>query len=404
MTVMAAGLLASMVLNVLIGWPDAFGALTFAQRVTGALFVLSGAVQGAAALLAFDHGGRREIRSSGAIVLLGAVIALATDSLLILLWLEEKEYTPYLLAFMPLWCWSLWALVSLLREKAWKGVPHPKKFAAGVFATALLTGVSLAYSTLYQPATAPMRLLLAADFGTARADPARPFVQVPLKLTIRNTGDVSVYVVIDDFGVYGRTAAYSEKGDSSAEAWKESFRRKNEEADRHVDRLSYHRLSTGRFYEPGDVLEAGQEDTRVHVFQVPRDVPYDLLHVDMQVTYMRKDRGRIDVEHFSQPLQSWRHPRFACRGGCSADTLTYLGRVRHNNNLINVTRKPLYVTAFWSPDGSPKYSVSSFHFTGGWIDKNSEKREVGKFGVATRYADGEVSVAELLGSISDSPR
>ncbi|MGV9885836.1 hypothetical protein [Streptomyces sp. NPDC003395] len=406
MTVMAAGLLASMVLNVVIGWPDAFGALTFAQRVTGALFVLSGAVQGAAALLAFDHGGRREIRSSGAIVLLGAVIALATDSLLILLWLEEKEYTPYLLAFMPLWCWSLWALVSLLREKAWKGVPHPKKFAAGVFATALLTGVSLAYSTLYQPAMAPMRLLLTADFGTARADPARPFMQVPLKLTVRNTGDVSVYVVINDFSVYGRTAAYSERGNESAEAWKESFRTKDDEgeAERHVDRLSYHRLSTGRFYTPGEVLEAGQEDVRQHVFQMPRDVPYDLLDVDMQVTYMRKDRGRIDVEHFSQPLQSWRHPRFACPGRCRADTLTYYGRVRHNNNLINVTRKPLYVTAFWSPVDSPKYSVSSFHFTSRSIDKNSEKREVGKFGVATRYANAEVSVAELLGSISDSPR
>lgn len=67
-------------------------------------------------------------------------------------------------------------------------------------------------------------------------------------------------------------------------------------------------MSSARFYEPGDVLEAGQEDVREHVFQIPRNVPYDLLHVDLQFTYMRKDRGRIDVEHFKQAHASWQHP------------------------------------------------------------------------------------------------
>ncbi|MFE1299186.1 hypothetical protein [Streptomyces sp. NPDC058731] len=404
MTVMAAGLLASMVLNVVIGWPDASGALTFAQRISGALLVLSGLAQGAGAVLAPDHWGRRELRASGAVVLLGALIALATDGLLFLMWLEEKEYTPYLFAFLPLGCWSVWALVLLIRERAWKGVPHPRKFAAGVFATALLTGVSLAYSTLYQPAVAPMRFALKAEFGRAREDRSLPFVQVPLKLSVKNTGEVSVYVIINDFTVYGRTARYSERGDSSAQAWKESFHHE-EEAERHVDELTYRRLSSGRLYDPGDVLEAGQEDIREHVVQIPRNMPYDLLHVDLQLTYMRKDRGRIDVEHFRKRHESWRHPRYTCRAdGCPPDTLAYIGRVRHNNNLVNVTRKPLYVTAFWSPTFHPVYSVSSFHFTGGWIDRAADKREIGKFGIATRHADGEISVAELLSVISPAPR
>ncbi|MCX4880325.1 Yip1 family protein [Streptomyces sp. NBC_00847] len=405
MVVMTVGLLASMTLNMMIGWPDASGALTFAQRITGALFVLSGVVQGLAAVLTLDHWGRREFRTSGAVILLGALIALATDSLLILLWLEEKEYTPYLLAFMPLWCWSLWAVGLLLREKPWKGLPQPRKFAAGVFVSGLLATVSLAYSTLYQPSTAPMRLTLQAEFGTAREDRAHPFAQVPLKLSVKNTGDVSVYVIINDFSVYGRTAKYSERGDSSAQAWKESFGQKEEEAERHVDRLSYQRLSTGRFYDPGDVLAAGQEDTREHVFEIPRDVPYDLLHVDLQITYMRKDRGRIDVENFGTAVKSWQHPRYSCWAReCPLDTLAYHGRVHHNNNLVNVTRKPLYVTAFWSPAAPPVYSVSSYHFTGGWIDYGEERRELNKFGITTRYADAEVSVAELLRSISARPR
>jgi hypothetical protein len=86
------------------------------------------------------------------------LIALATDSLLLFMWLEEMEFTPYVLVFMPLWCWSVWALCLLVRNRSWKEIPQPKRFAAGVVATALLTGTSLAYSTMYQPAAAPMHL------------------------------------------------------------------------------------------------------------------------------------------------------------------------------------------------------------------------------------------------------
>ncbi|MEU3844240.1 hypothetical protein AB0E88_29975 [Streptomyces sp. NPDC028635] len=407
MAVMMAGLIASGILNAIIGWPDASGALTFAQRITGAVLVLTGLVQWAGAALAPDHWGRRQLRASGGIILLGAVIALATDSLLFLLWLEEKEVTPYLFAFLPLGCWAVWACVLLIREKSWTGLPHPNKFVAGFYATALLSAVSLAYSTLYQPTTAPLRFSLAAEFGRARLDRSLPFVQVPLKLSVKNTGEVSVYVIVSDITVYGRSASYSAQGDASEQEWKESLRDEGEEdAERHVDRLSYRRLSSKRLYEPGDVLEAGQEDTIEHVFQMPRDVPYDLLDVDLQITYMRKDRGRIDVEHFRRPYKSWSHPRYACRAGDCAgqDTLTYLARVRHDNNLVNVTRAPLYVTAFWSPAAGPVYSVSSFHFTGGYIDFAAEKRELRKFGIATRHATAEISVAELLRFIPAAPR
>ncbi|GHF90743.1 hypothetical protein [Streptomyces griseosporeus] len=416
MAVMMAGLLASGMLSALIGWPDASGALTFAQRIIGAGLVLAGVVQVAGAVLALDHWGRREYRASGAVVLLGVFIALATDSLLFLLWLEEKEVTPYLFAFVPLGCWAVWAFTVLIREKAWKGLPHPGRFVAGFYATALLSAVSLAYSTLYQPATAPLRFTLNAEFGRARQDRSRDYIHIPLKVSVKNTGDVSVYVVVNDVSVYGRDARYS--GDVSKgaflRAWEKSVGEKGkegEEAERHVDGFTFKTLSSTRLYEPGDVLEAGQEDTFVHVFQIPRDASYDLIDVDVQFTYMRKDRGRIDVEQYSKPHQSWRHPRFACRAvvaddvdECPLDPLTYHGRVRHNNNLVNVTRAPLYVTAFWAPIGLPRYSISSFHFTGGRINGAADKRELKKFGISSRHATAEVSVAELLRFIPAAPR
>ncbi|MEU0336739.1 hypothetical protein [Streptomyces sp. NPDC006193] len=406
LVLMVVGLLASGLLDAVIGWPDASAALTFAQRVTGALLVLSGVVQGAAAIAALDYWGRRHSRTSGALVLLGVLLSLATDSLLVLMWLEEREYTPYMLAFLPLWCWSLWALRLLVRARSWKGVPQPRKYAAGLFTSALVTAVSLAYSTVYQPAVAPMRFTLKAAFGTARADRERPFVQVPLQLSVRNTGDVAVYVIVNDFSVYGRTAAYSETGNSVEEQWKRSIDENAEEdAERHVDRLQYSLLSSGRFYDPGTVLDSGQEDTRQHVFQLPANAAYDLLRVDLQMTYMRKDRGRIDVRTFGKAHVSWGrgNGRYSCVLLRCADQFVYHARVRHNNNLVNVTRSPRYVTAVWSPELSPVYSVSSYHLRGRGVDPAEETRDVNRFGIGEVHAYSEVSAAELLGSMP-SPR
>jgi hypothetical protein len=404
---MMAGLLASAALNVVIGWPDAHGALTFAQRITGALFVLSGAVQLGSAILALDYWGRRQFQVSGAVVLLGALIALATDTLLTVMWLDERQYTPYMLAFMPLLCWSLWALYVLVREKSWTAVPKPRRFAAGVFASALLTAVSLAYSTMYQPAVAPMRFALKADFGTARADRALPFIQVPLKLSVKNTGEVPVYVIINDFTVYGRTAKYSEQGDGLTQLreWKKSFESHQEEdAERYVDHLDVVPISSGRFYPPGRVLGSGQEDSLEHVFQIPRNAKYDLLHVDLQISYMRKDRGWIDVDHFHTPNLSWeKGSQYYCHPSVCGEKLIFRGRLRHNNNLINVTRKPHYVTAIWSVNGPPEYSISSRNSPFGRADPAEVKRDLERFDVSTVNASSEVSVAELLKSMP-SPR
>ncbi|AKL69601.1 conserved hypothetical protein [Streptomyces sp. Mg1] len=142
---MLAGLLGSMALHVGIGWADAIGALTFAQRLVGVLFLLAGAVQGAALPAVVDYWGRRQVRLSGALVLLGVLMTLATTTLLLFLWLRERELIAAVLLFLALWCWSLWALRNLIREKVWRGIPHPRKFAAGVTVTALMTAISLGY-------------------------------------------------------------------------------------------------------------------------------------------------------------------------------------------------------------------------------------------------------------------
>jgi hypothetical protein len=254
MSLMMAGLLASMVFNAVIGWPDASGALTFAQRITGVLFVLSGVALGIAAIATFDYWGRRQFKASGAIVLLGVITVMATDSLLLLLWFEEREYTRYLLIYLPALCWAIWALYLLVRKKSWKGIPQPKRFAAGVVATALLTAVSLAYSTMYQPAAAPMHFALKAEFGKAWEDNNLPFVHVPLTLYMKNTGGIPVYIINDIYTVRGRVALYSEEGQDMMTEWRESVGKQGTregEADLYVDQLEYTTISSGRFYGSG---------------------------------------------------------------------------------------------------------------------------------------------------------
>jgi hypothetical protein len=402
---MMAGMLASMALNVVIGWSDALGALTFAQRISGALFVLSGVVQGAAAIAVLDYWGRRQGKSSGAVVLLGTLVALATDSLLLFIWVDEREYTPYLLVFMPLWCWSVCALCLLVRERAWQGMQRPRTFAAGVVATALLTAVSLAYSTMYQPAAAPMHFILKAEFGTSRADPLQPLVHVPLKLYVKNAGAIPVYVIIDDYTVYGRSAEYSE-GANRLEEWRRSLDEdRPEDAERYVDQMKLAKISSGRLYPPGDWLEVGQEFAMERVVQIPTTTEFDTLDVVLQMTYMRKDRGKLDVVRFQRMHRSWDRSegRYYCAPNKCGEELYYHGRVRHNNNLVNVTRKPRYVTVIWSPREPPTYSISSFHFEGR-VDRSEERRDVERYGAATAYVDSEVSVAELLRSAEAGSR
>ncbi|MEU8652513.1 hypothetical protein [Streptomyces sp. NPDC048737] len=404
MSLMVAGPLASMVFNAVIGWPDALGALTFAQRITGLLFVLSGVVLGIAAIAALDYWGRRQFRVSGAIVLLGAIIVLATDGLLFLLWLEEREYTRYTLVYLPALCWSLWALFLLVRQKSWKGVPQPKKFAAGVVATVLLTAVSLAYSTMYQPASAPMHFTLKAEFGKAWKDDTVDFVHVPLTLYMKNTGGIPVYIINDIYTVRGRIAVYSYGEEDLVAEWRESVDRsgtRGGEAELYVDQFKYTTISSGRFYESGNSLDVGEEYAMKRVFQIPRKVGYDTVSVEFQISYMRRDRGRVDVVEFRSPHPSWKETeaRYHCEPAVCGEQLVYRGRVRHNNNLINVTRKPRYVTAVWSPGGRFVSSISSFPFSyGGVGDYREERRELERYGAATVRVDSEVSAAELLRS------
>ncbi|MFJ9812707.1 hypothetical protein ACIRTB_31270 [Streptomyces sp. NPDC101158] len=368
---MILGLLGSLVLNAFIGWADALGALTFAQRLVGVLFLLAAAVQAVAIPAVIDYGGRRNVKVSGALVLLGALIALATSSLLLILWLQEREFVPLVAGFVALWIWSLWALHILVRAKVWRGIPHPRKFAAGVAATAVLTAVSLAYSLLYQPLAAPVHFVLKADFGKPQTAADVPYIHIPLTLYAKNDGGIPVYIVVDDYTVWGNSAKFSKRGKGVKE-WKVE-KDSVPTAKAYVTGGSARIVESGQFQGPGGTLDVGQESKIETVITLPKDTAYETLKAVLQFGFLRRDRGKIGDE-FAIPVQN---------GGGAV----YDGEVRYSDSLINVTRKQRYVTASWSPEGAPDVTVSS---------PDGIETEWERYGIGWVSVNSEVSVHQLL--------
>jgi hypothetical protein len=405
-----AGLLGSMVLLALIGIPDAFGALTFAQRIAGFVFILAGAVEGVAALAVLDFWGKRQLKYAGAVTLLGVLIALATDSLLLFMWLQEMEYTRYLLAYLPLWIWSIWALWILLRGKAWRGIPYPKKFAAGVAVTALLATVNLAYSAIYQPGSNPVLIKMTARFGTPISDPAHPIIHLPLTLHAKNIGKVPAYIINDSYAVYGYSAEFSEKRKGGQKDRQRALEG-GFDVELHAGVPEVQAISTGTFYARGGWLEPGEEYSKEKVVQLPKGSKYHLMEAEFELDIMRKDRGRID-EEFEIPHFSWKKEAGSlyCPPEECTEAVIHRGRLSHNNNIINVTRRPVYLTAEWVPlfpGGSFPFMATYMSSSPDFIPEDEAAlkeaedesvREKERYGVFHSWASTVVPFAALLKS------
>ncbi|UYQ66053.1 hypothetical protein [Streptomyces peucetius] len=296
-TLMMAGLLGSMALLVAVGMPDAIGALTFAGRVTGFLFAFAGVVQGVAAPAVLDYWGKRQLKFSGALILLGTFVGLATNGLLLFMWLQEREYTPYVLTYLPLWCWSLWAFQLLIRKKAWQGVPYPKQFAAGVTVTTLLATANLAYSTLYQPTSAPVLFDLNVKFGTPRMDAKQPVIHLPVTFRARNSGQIPAYIISDGYWIYGVSVEYSSDGGGLLE-WRKTMDAGSDgsKVGRYVKSPTREAIGAARFYGPGNWLEPGEQYVQERVVQLPKSAEYDVIEADLVMTLMegpRQDRRGV---------------------------------------------------------------------------------------------------------------
>ncbi|MEV5968422.1 DUF308 domain-containing protein [Streptomyces sp. NPDC051921] len=394
---MAFGLVACAVLLIVIGFPDAFHAIRFAGRMTGWLFILGGVVEGAAAVATFDYWGKRSLTVSGALVLVGVLSALTVTTLLVVLWFQEREATWTTLAFFPHFFWSLWALWVVVRQKIWRGTPHPTKIATGVAITAVLAGMNFAYSSLYQPTAAPANLALHVQYGTPRMDLERPVIHLPVTLHLKNSGSVPLYVLADGWKVYGRTETYVEKSSELRD------RRKTlevgEDVARHLESIRRTILGTGPFTGPGNWFDPGEEYSEQKMVEVPATAKYDVVGADLDVMVMRKDRGTIDLDEFKVAQPSWdKKSRFYCPPEECWEHLAYHAEVGYSSNVTTVTRKPRYVTSWWilTPDEAVwDASISSYRGKG-LIDDEETKREYRKYDLFTVEAHAAIPFADVV--------
>ncbi|MEW2416941.1 hypothetical protein AB0953_24875 [Streptomyces sp. NPDC046866] len=344
--VLSGGLLVSAFLLARIGMVDAVGALTFSGRLAGMLFVLAGALQVVAAAAVFDFWGKRAMPYSGAVVLVGVLVTWATEALLLTVWFQEREWTPYLPAFLALSAWALWAAWAVRQERAWQGIPHPKSFTAGVVATAVLASANFVYSSVYQPSTALFHFKVEAKFGTPSKDPNRPLVYLPVKLRVANDGAVPAYVLDSFYGVWGRESAFdAKKTELDQNTWRTDMVAQVD-TELHVQPTRFTLIGTGPVVAEGSWIAPGTDFITDRVIQIPTGKDYDLTMTKMTAIFMRGDRAKIDAKYYV-PIYSWNEKPgryFECPTPCN-DYVMHFGRVRHNNNIINVTRRPRYIAS-----------------------------------------------------------
>ncbi|MET9694165.1 hypothetical protein ABZY81_38035 [Streptomyces sp. NPDC006514] len=341
LVLLVTGLLGSTVLLVDIGRPDVFGALTFTGRVMAWMFIVGGFIQAVAAAAAFDHWSKRISKYSGAVALVGVVIALVVCSLLLALWLQEMEFFPYFLSYLSLWIWSLWATWRVCREKPWQGIQHPRSFALGATASGLLAAMNLVYLGLYQPADTLERSDYQVTFGTPYADPDahKPIMYVPVTVTLKNTGTVPFWLLGSVVTVYG-SSSKSRPNEKSIRDW----RKGRVESQLYAGSPTYNLVYRGSLEEPGRWYNPGARLVMQRVIQLPRNAPFDSLKASSHLILMRKDCGSVDRE-FGTAHWSWEPDKVTKRVDCAGcgDIGINLGRLRYNSNLMNVTRKPRHV-------------------------------------------------------------
>ncbi|MBT2452620.1 hypothetical protein J7F03_37390 [Streptomyces sp. ISL-43] len=283
---MALGLLATASMLSVIGVRDIFGALTYSGRITGIIFLLAAALEIVAALAAVDYWHKRKVAHSGMIALIGALGSIAVGSFMLLMQLIDRgTYTWY----VPLWVFftllSVWALITLVHDRVWKAVPHPKRIVVGVAISSLLAIPNVTYTQIYLPyATSPV-VNSAATFGKPSLNEGETKMYLPVHLSVKNAGQIPLYILGSIYWVHGWIPAKKKP---------------------HFELIHY-----GEFImPPGRTLNPGEEFSEDEIAEIAvnnsdESKEYEKVKVEAELYAIRKDRMTIvgDYERSGKNLR-----------------------------------------------------------------------------------------------------
>ncbi|MFE0200606.1 hypothetical protein ACFW0I_33355 [[Kitasatospora] papulosa] len=361
---MALGIVTSAAVLFRVGLSDTLRALTFSGRVMGVVFLAGALMEVAAAAAVVDYWGKRKVRYSGPCVVLGVVIATATSAMLLILQWEGGYLHGWFWLWIALVAWSGWAVWELSRQKAWQGVPHPKRFAVSLALSALVGAASTAYSSMYSPYVAPPKVPFSVSFGKPNLNATHSTLYVPAQFTFRNEGSVSIFVIgtlwkanlwpstftekVTDFGT-----VKNELGDGVETYRHETFQG--------ISRL----LAAGQISPPGSRLDPGDDFSKNVVIEVPLKAGDGRLYLSASISFIRADRGKLansypkSVEHSwntrsAAKEHQWDAPNWLAEKG--DEFFRYRSRIYRTSTIMNMTQHPDWVAMWWVIPKSNKRS------------------------------------------------
>ncbi|WP_406329761.1 hypothetical protein [Streptomyces sp. NBC_00203] len=372
---MAVGLLATASVLIKIGKADTLDALTYAGRIEGATFLLLALVEVIAATATLDYWRKRRINYSGAVILFGVSAALGVSLLLLMLQISGRVYSPWLLLWIALVLWSSWALWILVRDRAYKGLLHPRRIAIGAIVSVLLGLTNLAYSQVYVPYVRSPLVESAAEFRGPSLNGEGTKMYLPVHLYVRNSGQVPVYLLGSIYWIRARSAST----------------------------LKYKLIDSREFITPsGRVLNPGEEFAQDVVVKIekPGKFDYESVSAQAEVYVVRKDRMTMTADYGRSGKNVG---TLRAKGkdqdppGPSDPYFRYQSEISNSSEILNVTRGRQRVTLWWvNHPGKPYIYVD--------VAPPGERKAFDINSLAAREDTIErYGLAEVRGSVAQMP-
>ncbi|MER7465832.1 hypothetical protein [Streptomyces sp. NPDC097981] len=358
------------------GVKDTFSALSYAGRITGVTFVLVAVTEVIAAAVNLDYWRKRRLSFSGTILLVGASISLVVS--LVLLFAQMVTGWTYQ-NYLPIWAFfvmlSIWALVTLVRDKAWKGLRNPRTVAVGAVVTGVLAITNVTYSQIYVPyATSPV-VESSAEFGKPTLDEARATMYLPVHLSMKNSGQIPVYVLGSIYWIHG----LPEGGKRFALIHADEF-----------------------IKPPGRPLNPGEEFSEDEVVEIGTNGKpgYETIKVQTELYAIRKDRMTIvgDYERSGKDLKSLKKEgKENDPNGPKENYFRYQADISNSNEVLNVTRGRQRVTLWYVNKKLYPYLIAEVAPPGARVGFDLDNPN------ANKKANERYGLAKVRGSMAQKP-
>ncbi|WP_314251075.1 hypothetical protein [Streptomyces sp. DSM 40907] len=378
-TLMAVGLLATAIVLSNIGIADTLHALSYAGRIAGVTFIFFAVVGVIAAALTLDYWHKRRLTYSGAIILLGVLVAFGISWILLAVQLKGQVYSGHFPVWIALALWSSWALCILVRGRAWKGIRNPKQIAIGAIIPIVLAIANLTYSQVYIPYVTTPLIQSGAEFRTANWGEGKEVMYVPVHLYVKNSGKVPVYILSSIYWVHG-------KPENSGK---------------------YELIGASEFVTPaGRLLDAGEEYSQDAVVEIknPTKSTYEAVRAQTEIYAVRKDRIRMATDYALSKKDAWtlkdegkdKDPQ-----GPSGNYYRYQSEITNSSEILNVTRGRQRVTVWWVRHGDWPYIFVNVAPPG--TDKAFNPNAPDKNGNKNNEVIERYGLTQVRGSMAQTP-